>query len=109
MRTLVEKTPEDILKPTTFRKKKLTFKEEAEHLGPDQGSGEWSISEGDSEEENLSGESEEWDDDSGKSGDDQDSICMILAEEKMRHHDRELQTDSFSGTYNLEQQDAYGG
>ena len=33
---------------------------------------------------------------------------MILAEEKMRHHDRELQTDSSAGTYNLEQQDAYG-
>ena len=27
----------------------------------------------------------------------------------MRHHDRELQTDSSAGTYNLEQQDAYGG
>ena len=34
---------------------------------------------------------------------------MILAEEKMRHRDRELQTDSSAGTYNLEQQDAYGG
>ena len=34
---------------------------------------------------------------------------MILAEEKMRHHDRELQTDSSAGTYNLEQQDKYGG
>ena len=27
----------------------------------------------------------------------------------MRHHDRELRTDFSSGTYNLEQQDAYGG
>ena len=34
---------------------------------------------------------------------------MILAEEKMRQHDRELQTDPSSGTRNLEQQDAYGG
>ena len=34
---------------------------------------------------------------------------MILAEEKKRHPDKELQTDPFSGTYNLEQQDAYGG
>ena len=34
---------------------------------------------------------------------------MILAEEKTRHHDRDLQTDPFSKTYNLEQQDAYGG
>ena len=57
----------------------------------------------------MSGESEEWEDDSEKSGDDQDSLCMILAEEKMRHHDRELQSDSSAGTYNLEQQDAYEG
>ena len=106
VRTLVEKIPEDILRRTTFRKKKVTFKEEAEHLGPDQEAGEWSKSEGDSEEENLSGELEEWDDDSEKSCDDQDSLCMILAEEKMRHHDRELQTDPPSGTYNLEQKDA---
>ena len=34
---------------------------------------------------------------------------MSLAEEKMRHHDRELQTDPSSVTYHLEQQDAYGG
>ena len=53
-------------------------------------------------------ESEEWEDDSEKSGDDQDSLCMILAEEKMRNHDRELQTDPSPGTSNLEQQDAYG-
>ena len=86
----------------------MTLTEEAEHLGPDQESGEWSKSEKDSEEENLSGESEDWDDDSEKSGDNQDSLCMILSEEKTRHHDREPQTDPSSGTYNLEQQDAYG-
>ena len=62
-----------------------------------------------SEEENLSGESNEWEDDSEKSGDDQDSLCMILAEEKMKQQDRQLQTDSSAGTYNLEQQDEYGG
>ena len=45
----------------------------------------------------------------GKSGDDQDSLCMILPEEKMRHHGRELQTDPSLGTSNIEQQDAYGG
>ena len=33
---------------------------------------------------------------------------MILAEEKLRNHDRELQTDPSSGTSNLEQQDPYG-
>ena len=59
VRTLAKKIPEDILRRTTFRKKKVTFKEEAKHLGPDQLSGEWSKTEGDSEEENLSGESEE--------------------------------------------------
>ena len=31
-------------------------------------------------------------------------LCMILAEDKMRHRDRELQTDPSSGTYNLDPQ-----
>ena len=84
-----------------FRKKKMTVKKEAEHLGPDQESGEWSKSEGDSEEENLSGESEEWEDNSETGGDDQDSLSMILAEDKLRHHDKELQTDSAAGTFYL--------
>ena len=57
----------------------------------------------------LSGESDEWDEDSEKSGDDQDSICMILVEEKMRHRDSELQTVPSSGTYNLDQREVYGG
>ena len=57
----------------------------------------------------MSGESEEWEDDSEESDVDPDSLCMILAEEKRRHQERELQTDSSVGTYNLEQQDAYGG
>ena len=34
---------------------------------------------------------------------------MILAEEKMRHRDRELRTDPSSGTYNLDQQEVRGG
>ena len=59
VRTLVEKIPEDIPKRKTFRKKKVTFKKEADHLRPDQESGEWSKSDRDSEEENLSGELEE--------------------------------------------------
>ena len=109
VRIMVKKIPEDILRQTTFQKKKVTFKEQAEHLGRDQEFGEWSKSEGDIEEENLSGESEEQDDDSEKSDDDQDSLCMILAVKKMRYHDRELHIDPSSGTYNLEQQDAYGG
>ena len=109
VRTLVEKIPEDILRRTKLQKKNVSFKEEVEHLGLDQESGEWPKPEGDVEEENLSGESEEWEDDSEKSGDEQDSLCMILGEEKRRHHDRELQTVPSSGTYNLEQQGAYGG
>ena len=46
---------------------------------------------------------------SEKSSDDQDSLCMIPAEEKMRHRDRELQTDPSSGKYNLDQQEVRGG
>ena len=106
VRTLFEKISEDILRQTTLRKKKVTFRKEAEHLGPDQESGEWSKSERDSGEENLSGESDECEDDSENSGDDRDSLCMILAEEKMKHRDRELQNDSSAGS---EQQDEYGG
>ena len=34
---------------------------------------------------------------------------MIMAEEKMRHRDRELQTDPSSGTHNLDQQELRGG
>ena len=45
------------------------------------------------------------DEDSDESSEDQDSLCMILAEEKIRQHDRELQTDPSSGTYNLEIQE----
>ena len=36
VRTLVEKIPEDILRRTTFRKKNVSLKEEAEHVGLDQ-------------------------------------------------------------------------
>ena len=34
---------------------------------------------------------------------------VSVVEEKMRHHDRELQTDPPSGTYKLEHDDAHGG
>ena len=57
----------------------------------------------------MSGECEEWDEDSDKSSDNQDSLCMILAEKKIRHLDRELQTDPSSGTYNLDVQEIRGG
>ena len=111
MRSLVDKIPENILEQTKVRKKKVAFKEEAEHLGLDQESGEWSrfTEEEETGEGKLSGEHEEWDEDSDESSEGQDSLCMILAEEKTRHHDRELQTDPSSGTYNLDIQEIRGG
>ena len=89
----------------------MASKEEAEHLGLGQESGEWSTSTEEEEtgEEKFSGECEVWDEDSEKSSDDQDSLCMILAEEMMRHRDRELQTDPSSGTYNSDEQEVQGG
>ena len=92
--SLVDKLPDDILERTRVKKKKLAFKEEAEHLGISQESGEWPTEEEDAGEEKLSREGEEWDEVSESSSDDQDSLCMILAEEKMRHQDRELQNGS---------------
>ena len=71
---LVDKIPEDILERIRFRRKKVAFKDEAEHLGLGQESGEWPTAEGDAEDEQLSGESEEWDEDSEKSSYDQDSL-----------------------------------
>ena len=109
MQSLVDKIPDDILERTRVRKKKVTFKEEADHLGIGQESEEWPTAEEDAGEERLSWECEEWDEDSEKSGGDQDSLCIILAEEKMRHRTRELQTDPSSGTYNLDQQEVRGG
>ena len=109
MQSLVERIPEDILERTMVRKKKVAFEEEAEDLGLSQESGEWPIAEEDAEEENFSGECEEWDEDSEKISDDQESLCKIMAEEKMRHRNRELQTDPSSGTYNLHPQEVRGG
>ena len=111
VRSLVDKIPDNILERTQVSKKKVVFKEEAEHLGLAQESGEWSTSteEGKTGEEKLSGECEAWDEDSEKSSDDQDSLCMILAEEKMRHRDREPQTDPSSGMYNSDEQEVQGG
>ena len=111
VQSLVEKIPDDILEQTRVRKKKVAFKEEAEYLGLGHESGEWSTSteEEDTEGGNLSGECEIWDEDSDESSDNQDSLCMILAEEKIKHRDRELQTDPSSGTYNLDVQEVRGG
>ena len=43
------------------------------------------------------------------SEDEQDKLCMILAEPKWRNQNREVQTDPSSGTYNLECDDTNGG
>ena len=110
VRSLVDKIPENILEQTKVRKKKVTFKEDTEHLGLGQESGEWSMfTEEETGEEKLPGEREEWDEDSDESSENQHSLCMILEEEKTRHHDRELQTDPSSRTYNLDIQEIRGG
>ena len=83
VQSLVDKIPDDILELTRVRKKKVAFKEEAEHLGLGQESGEWPTAEEDAGEDKLSGEYEERDEESERNSDDQDSLCMILAEEKM--------------------------
>ena len=59
VQSLVDKIPDDILERTRVRKKKLAFKEEAEHLGLGQESREWPTVEEDAGEEKLSGECEE--------------------------------------------------
>ena len=89
VQSLVEKISADILEQTRVRKKRVEFKEEAEYLGLGQESGERSTSteEGNTEGENLYGECEMWDEDSEESSDNQDSLCMILAEEKIRQRD----------------------
>ena len=74
VQSLVDKVPDDILERTRVRKKKVAFKEQAEHLGLEEETGEWPTVEEDAEEEKLSGEFEEWDEDSEKSSDDQDSL-----------------------------------
>ena len=109
VQSLVDKIPDDILERTRVRKNRVAFKEEAEHLGIGQEAGEWPTEGEDAAEEKLSGECEEWDEESEGSSDEQDSLCMILAEERTRHCDRELQTDPSSGTYNLDQQEVRGG
>ena len=80
----------------------MAFKEEAEHLGLSQESGEWSMftEEEETGEGKLSGEREEWDEDSDESSENQDSLCMILAEEKIRHHDRNVHQERTIWTYN---------
>ena len=64
VRTLVEKITEEILKETTLRRKRVSFKEEAEEFGLAQESGKWLSNQMEDRKENLSGESEDWDDDS---------------------------------------------
>ena len=51
MQSLVDRILDDILERNMVRQKKVAFKEEAEHLGLNQESGEWPIAEEDAEEE----------------------------------------------------------
>ena len=64
VRTLVEKIPEETLEETTLRRKRVSFKEDAEEFGLAQESGKWLSNQKEGGEENLPGESEDWDDDS---------------------------------------------
>ena len=77
VRTVVEIIPEEVLRRTKIRKKRVSFKEEAEYLGLGRESGEWPKPERDGAEETLSGESEEWDDCSEESDDEEDSLCTL--------------------------------
>ena len=53
VQSLVEKIPEEMLGQTMARKKTVTSREEAKHLGLGQESGEWPTSEEDAEEEKM--------------------------------------------------------
>ena len=58
VQSLVARIPDDILKRTMVRKKKVSFKEEVDHLGLGQESGEWPTAKEEAEEEKLSGQRE---------------------------------------------------
>ena len=105
VRTLVEKIPGDILRRTKLRRKKVSFKEEVKDLGLYQETREWPPPERDGEEENLSGESEEWAKIQWKAMVNK----IVSAEEKRIYHDRELQTDCSTVTFNLEHHDVNRG
>ena len=87
----------------------MSFREEAEEHRADQKSGECLMDKEIGVAENVSGESEKMDEDSTESEDEQDSLCVILAETKRSNQYREMQIDSSSGQYNLEYDDAIGG
>ena len=103
VRTLVENIPQGILKQTTLRRKKMSYREEAEELGPHQESGKRLPNEQEGEDEFFPGR--KMVEDSAESQSEQESLCTILAEEKRRNQDSELQTDPSSGTYNLDNHD----
>ena len=78
VRTRNQKIPEEKLKQTTLRRKKVSLKEEAEEIGIHQESGEWLLNDKPSEAQNLSEEPDEWEEVSVESEDEQDSLCTIL-------------------------------
>ena len=104
VQSLVEKIPADLLEQTRVRKKRVEFKEEAEA-----GSGPRPRRKKTLKEKICPGSVKRWDEDSEASIYNQESLCMILAEEKIGHRDRELQTDPSSGTFNLDVQEVRGG
>ena len=59
------------------------------------------MNEEDSEGGKFSCESIKADENSTGSEDEQDILCMTLAQAKRSKHDREMHTDSSSGTYSL--------
>ena len=67
------------------------------------------MNERDSDRETLSGESKDADESLRESEDKQEILFVILAEAKRRNHDRETHTESSSGTYNLNGDDAREG
>ena len=87
----------------------MSFKEEAEELKTDQESGGWLLKEEEGEAESLSRESKKPDESSMGSKDEQDNLCMVLAEAKRRNQDTEVQTNPSSGKYNLDCDDTIGG
>ena len=59
LRSLVEKTPVDVLRQKTLQRKRVSFKKEVEDLGQDYQFCEWPTTDRDGEKESFYGESEE--------------------------------------------------
>ena len=102
LQTLVDWVLEEIVMQTSLRKKrgrsKRRLKRSEQIKVPGSGWCIWKKN----ERKNLSGVSGAADEDSTETEDEPNSLCMILAETKMKNQDRELHMDPSSGTYNLD-------